>query len=75
MGCITSREKWPPDPPKRSVLRWEKRLISENGVVVSKIVQVEDYVTDWQGLRCSSRSATDDTTTMQDAAIRRMEDG
>jgi hypothetical protein len=62
MGCITSRKKWPPDPRKRTVLRWEKRLVVENGVVVSKLVQVEDYVVDWSGLRCSgsSRSETED---------------
>lgn len=56
MGSITSREKWPPDPRRRAIVRWEKRLVEENGKVVSKLVAVTDYVIDWPGLRCSGSS-------------------
>jgi hypothetical protein len=56
MGCITSRKKWPPDPPKRQVVRWEKRLFLEGGKWVSRVVMVTDYVVDWQALRCAGSS-------------------
>lgn len=75
MGCITSRKDWPPKPPKRAVVRAEKRLVMKDGKWVSEIVQVVDYTIDWPSLRCSgsSVSAADDTSVMQDAAIRAME--
>lgn len=56
MGCITSRDKWPPDPPRRFVVRNKWVLVSENGRVVKKLVPVEDYTIDWPSLRCSSSS-------------------
>ena len=59
MGSITSRGKWPPDPPRRSVLRWEQKLVEVNGKIVSKLVQVEDYTIDWGSLKCSGSSRED----------------
>ena len=37
-------------------MRWEKRLVQEDGKLVSKLVQVTDYVIDWPSLRCSGSS-------------------
>lgn len=75
MGCITSRP-WPPEPPKRWIVRYEKKIVHRDGKVVSEIVPVNDYVFDWPSLRCSgsSRPGRDETSTLQDKAIRDMED-
>jgi hypothetical protein len=59
MGSITSRKQWPPEPPRRSVVRWEQKLVEENGKIVSKLVPVEDYTIDWPSLRCSGSSRED----------------
>jgi len=53
MGCITSRDKWPPEPARRFIVRNRWVLVTEDGRVVKKLVPVEDYVIDWPGLRCS----------------------
>jgi hypothetical protein len=53
MGCITSRDKWPPEPTRRFVIRNRWVLVNEGGKVVKKLVPVEDYVIDWPSLRCS----------------------
>ena len=75
MGCITSRDKWPPDPMKRVIVRYEKRLVLEGGRWVSKLVGVEDYTIDWPSLRCSgsSRGGEEDTSVLQSNAIRHLE--
>lgn len=75
MGCITSRDKWPPEPNKRVIIRHKKKLVLEGGRWVSKVVAVEDYTIDWPSLRCSGSSHTgcDDTSVLQSNAIRHME--
>lgn len=75
MGCITSRDKWPPDPSRRTVIRYEKKLVIEGVKWVSKLVPVEDYVIDWPSLRCSgsSNGKPEDTSVLQSNAIRSME--
>lgn len=47
MGSITSRDEWPPKPPKRFVARWVERIVNGERT----LVQVEDYVIDWPSLR------------------------
>ena len=56
MGCITSRDKWPPEPAKRFIVRSKWVLVSDGDKVVKKLVPVEDYVIDWPSLRCSGSS-------------------
>ena len=56
MGCITSRKQWPPEPPKRPVLRTEKKMVLRDGKWVSELVQVVDYTVDWVWLRCAGSS-------------------
>ena len=57
MGCITSRAKWPPDPAKHAVVRWEKQIVDDgSGKLVSKLVQVTDYQIAWPSLKCSASS-------------------
>lgn len=78
MGCITSRGgNWPPEPSRRPIVRTEKRLVMKGGKWVSELVTVTDYTIDWPSLRCSgsSRSAAEDTSPLQDSAIRAMEGG
>lgn len=70
MGCITSRDKWPPEPKKRFIVRWKEKII--NGQKV--LVESEDYVIDWPALRGGGgTSQTEDTGPWQQDAIRSLE--
>lgn len=75
MGCITSREKWPPDPPKRTIVLWERKMVMDGGRWVAKVVPREEVITDWPSLKCagSSISASDDSSVLQSNAIRHLE--
>lgn len=37
MGSITSREKWPPDPPRSAPKNWEWKIVDG----IKKLVRIE----------------------------------
>lgn len=44
MGSITTRDEWPPQPKKKYVPQYEKRLVLVDGKWIAVDVLREDYV-------------------------------